>query len=164
MKGLFSLSFALLPLLASSSPILVDTIHNGAAPIESSSNAKTIPGSYIVVFRDHVTHADAAAHQDWVQMLHLATEDSKTELRKRSQVPFVTEMFNGLRHTYNIAGSLLGYSGHFDDEVIEQVRRHPDVSLPDCIIAYCAALISELRSEHVMATFLAVAQVAVIYQ
>ena len=134
MKGLFSLSFALLPLLASSSPILVDTIHNGAAPIESSSNAKTIPGSYIVVFKDHVTHTGAAAHQDWVQMLHLATEDSKTELRKRSQVPFVTEMFEGLRHTYNIAGSLLGYSGHFDEEVIEQVRRHPDVSLPDRII------------------------------
>jgi hypothetical protein len=23
---------------------------------------------------------------------------------------------------------LLGYSGHFDEDVIEQVRRHPDVS------------------------------------
>ena len=136
MKGLFSLSYALFPLLVCSSPILVDTIHNGAAPIESSSNAKTIPGSYIIVFKDHVTHTEAAVHHDWVQMLHLATEDSKTELRKRSQLPFVTETFEGLRHTYNIAGSLLGYSGHFDEEVIEQVRRHPDVSLPDRVIAY----------------------------
>ena len=131
MKGFYALSVAVLPLLASASPIVIDTIHTGAAPIHSSSNAKVIPGSYIVVFKDHVKHADAAAHHDWVQTLHLATEDSKVELRKRSQIPFTTEIYEGLRHTYDIAGSLLGYSGHFDEDVIEQVRRHPDVS-PDC--------------------------------
>lgn len=38
------------------------------------------------------------------------------------------DLFEGLRHTYNIAGGLRGYSGHFDREVIEQVRRHPDVA------------------------------------
>lgn len=42
----------------------------------------------------------------------------------------VDEIFHGLKHTYNIAGSLLGYAGHFDDETIEQIRRHPDVSSP----------------------------------
>jgi cerevisin len=130
MKGFYSLSVALLPLLASSSPIWVDTIHNDAAPIHSSSNAKEIPGSYIVVFKDHVKQVEAAAHHDWVQSLHLATEDSKAELRKRSQLPLMSELFEGLRHTYDIAGSLLGYSGHFDEDVIEQVRRHPDVSFP----------------------------------
>jgi len=126
MKGLFGVS-ALLPLLAAASPILVDTIHNDAAPLLSSSNAKTIPNSYVVVFKKDVTHEAANDHHTWVQSVHLNHENTKTELRKRDQFPFQDTVFEGLRHTYNIAGSLLGYSGHFDDEVIEQVRRQPDV-------------------------------------
>lgn len=130
MKGLFAL--ALLPLLASSSPIAIDTIHNGAAPIYSSSNAEEIPNSYIVVFKKDLAVQAASNHHEWVQMLHLSSEDSKAELRKRSQIPMADDIFEGLRHTYNIAGGLLGYSGHFDDDVIEQVRRHPDVG-PPCL-------------------------------
>ncbi|MCJ1290432.1 serine protease [Xylographa carneopallida] len=126
MKGLFGL--ALLPLLASSSPISIDTIHNGAAPIHSSSNAEEIPNSYMVIFKDDINRQAASAHHEWVQMLHLSTEESKTELRKRSQIPMASDIFEGLRHTYNIAGGLVGYSGHFDEDVIEQVRRHPDVA------------------------------------
>lgn len=126
MKGL--LSVALLPLLASASPILIDSIHNDAAPVLSASNAKVVPNSYIVVFKDHVSPDAAPAHHSWVQGLHTKSEDSKIELRKRSQVPFVDTLFEGLKHTYNIPGGLLGYSGHFDDDVVEQIRRHPDVS------------------------------------
>ena len=106
----------------------VDTIHNEAAPILSSSNSKEIPDSYMVVFKDHVSQANAAVHHEWVQALHLETENTKTELRKRSQLPMSTDIFSGLKHTYNIAGKLLGYAGHFDEDVVEQVRRHPDVS------------------------------------
>ena len=80
------------------------------------------------MFKDHVTHNLAVDHHDWVHNLHTTTQTRKTELKKRSQTPFVDELFHGLKHTYNIAGSLLGYSGHFDEEVIEQIRRHPDVS------------------------------------
>lgn len=54
-------------------------------------------------------------------------ENERTELRKRSQFPFTTDIFAGLKHTYNIGGSFLGYSGHFDESIIEQVRKHPDV-------------------------------------
>ena len=135
MRGLIALS--ILPLLASASPIVLDTIHNEAAPILSSSNSKEVPDSYIVVFKDDVTHSAAANHHSWVQDLHLNVESSKFELRKRSQIPFLDQAFGGLQHTYNIPGSLLGYSGHFDQDVIEQVRRHPDVSRY-CIIAYPA--------------------------
>lgn len=39
---------------------------------------------------------------------------------------FSEEIFQGLKHTYSIPG-LVGYAGHFDEDVIEQVRRHPDV-------------------------------------
>nr|ADN97075.1 pro [Thermoascus aurantiacus var. levisporus] len=125
MKGILGLS--LLPLLTAASPVVVDSIHNGAAPVLSSSNAKEIPDSYIVVFKKHVTPESAAAHQSWVQDIHLEFENQQTELRKRSQFPFWDDAFGGLKHTYNIAGSLLGYSGHFDESVIEQIRRHPDV-------------------------------------
>jgi len=116
--------------VASASPLFtVGTIHNGAAPILTSTTAKHIPNAYIVKFKDHVRSEDAAAHHAWIQDLHLTTESTKYELRKRSEFPLVDEVFEGLRHTYNIAGSFLGYSGHFDDSIIEQLRRHPDVSI-----------------------------------
>jgi cerevisin len=127
------LALSLLPLIASASPVFhTGTIHDNAAPILSSSNAKEIPDSYIVVFKKHVSESSALAHHGWVQDLHLSNEDSiKMELRKRSQAPFVSDFFSGLKHTYNIAGGLMGYSGHFDEKVIEEVRRHPDVSHPN---------------------------------
>ena len=126
MKRLLGLS--VLPILVSASPVLVDSIHNDAAPILSSSNAKELPNSYIIVFKKHVTDNVAAAHHSWVQDLHLEKQNIRTELRKRDQFPFSDMIFEGFKHTYNIAGGFLGYSGHFDDETIEQVRRHPDVS------------------------------------
>jgi len=126
MRGLIGLT--LLPLLASSAPTFsTETIHEGAAPILSSSNAETIPDSYIVVFKKHVTEKSASDHHSWVQNIHGESENVRTELRKRSQFPITNDIFEGLKHTYNIAGDFLGYSGHFDDSVIEKVRRHPDV-------------------------------------
>ncbi|KAG9244030.1 serine protease 2 [Calycina marina] len=128
MRGLIGLS--LLPLLASSAPtnsFSTETIHEGAAPILSSANAQEIADSYIVVFKKHVTETVAADHHLWVQGAHSESENYRTELRKRSSDGITIDIFAGLKHTYNIAGNLLGYSGHFDDSVIEQVRRHPDV-------------------------------------
>lgn len=129
MKSLSAL--LLLPLLTAASPVLnVGTVHNDAAPVLSSVNAKEIPDSYIVVFKKHVKHTDAVAHHSWVQDLHLINQNAKAELRKRSQFPITDVIFEGLRHTYNIAGGFLGYSGHFDEDVVERIRRHPDVGLP----------------------------------
>ncbi|KAI9046879.1 hypothetical protein LZ554_008957 [Drepanopeziza brunnea f. sp. 'monogermtubi'] len=129
MRGL--ISFSLLPLLASSAPtsssFSTETIHEGFAPLISSSNAVEVPDSYIVVFKKHVTEAAASHHCSWVKETHVESESARTELRKRSQFPVTEDIFEGLKHTYNIAGSFLGYSGHFDDSVIEKVRRHPDV-------------------------------------
>lgn len=126
------IGLSLLPLLASSAPTFsTETIHEGVAPLLSSSNAESVPDNYIVVFKKHVTPTSADDHHNWVQNVHLESQNARTELRKRGQFPFTSEVFNGLKHTYNIAGDFLGYSGHFDDSVIEQVRRHPDVSTPD---------------------------------
>jgi cerevisin len=127
MHGLLALS--LLPLLASAAPAFSsETIHQDAAPVLTSVNAETVPDSYIVVFKKHVTKSLAANHHTWVQDIHHSLENERTELRKRSQFPFTTDIFAGLKHTYNIGESFLGYSGHFDESIIEQVRRHPDVS------------------------------------
>lgn len=148
MKSLISLT-TLLPLLAASSPLFsVGTTHNEAAPVISSVNSKEIPDSYIVVFKDHVSHRGAASHHTWIQELHASSESTRAELRKRSQIPFLETTYNGLKHTYNIAGGLLGYSGHFGDDVLEQIRRHPDVSCTGncrCVLSYlptdsCASL------------------------
>jgi cerevisin len=97
------------------------------APLVQSENGKHIDNAYIVKFKDHVKSRDAAAHHSWVMELHESTESRKLELRKRSQFPMLDGAFRGLKHTYNIAGSFLGYSGHFDDAVIDQLRRHPDI-------------------------------------
>ena len=123
MRGTLALS--LLPLLASASPVLVDSIHNDAAPILSSTQHQEIPDSYMVVFKKDVSHSEALEHHAWVQDLHVQFETGKT---MRNALQSVFTAFEGLRHTYNIPGGLLGYSGHFDEEVIENVRRHPQVS------------------------------------
>ena len=117
-----------LPLLACASPVLVETVHNNAAPILSSANAKDIPNSYMVVFKKHVAPGAAKDHHGWVQDMHLTTQTAKRDLRKRDSTLLQDTIFEGLKHTYHFPGSMMGYSGHFDDDVMEQVRRHPDVS------------------------------------
>ncbi|ETN40782.1 subtilisin-like serine protease pepC [Cyphellophora europaea CBS 101466] len=125
MRGFLGL--AALPVLAAGSPLFIDTIHNGAAPIVSSVNSKHVPDSYIVVFKDHVSKDAAAAHQLWVQGVHDDSHTERMELRKRGINSDQESVFSGLKHTYHIPGKLLGYSGHFDEDVIEKVRMHPDV-------------------------------------
>lgn len=128
MKGFLGVTAAL-PLLVAASPFVIDSIHKDAAPILSASNAKEIADSYIVVFKDHVQSKHAADHHSWVQDIHLKTQSYRSDLKKkRSQTNSVDEVFGGLKHTYNIPGGLLGYSGHFHEDVIEKIRRHPDVS------------------------------------
>ena len=111
------------------SPLSIGTVHKDAAPILSTTDAQVIEDSYLIVFKDHVTSKDASNHHTWVQDLHLKTQDTKFELRKRSQFPIMDTLFQGMKHTFDIPGNLLGYSGHFDEDVIEAVRRHPDVSI-----------------------------------
>ena len=129
MKSIIALS--LVACAAAAPAFGVDTIHEGAAPILSSSNAETIPDAYIIKFKKHVSDSHANDHHSWVQEIHSSREQERIELRKRSQIPIVDDVFNGLKHTYKVGENFLGYSGHFDESVIEQIRRHPDVSLSE---------------------------------
>ena len=124
MKGFLAAS--LWPLLTSASPMVVDTIHNGVAPLLSSTQSQEIPDSYMVVFKKHVPQSSASSHHSWVQDLHVQAAKSKRDMSKRSLFPMSD--FEGLKHTFDIPGQLLGYSGHFDEDVVEQIRKHPDVS------------------------------------
>ena len=125
---------ALWPLAVLTSPIIVDTIHNDVAPLVSSTTSQEIPDSYIVVFKSHVSSVSAASHHGWVQDLHTQVAIQKRGLNKRSLFPIST--YEGLKHTFDVAGQLLGYSGHFDEDVIEQIRKHPDVSLSNIILNF----------------------------
>ncbi|KAL9056516.1 MAG: hypothetical protein Q9162_002892 [Coniocarpon cinnabarinum] len=119
---------ALLPAVAASPLVLLGgAASEQPAPIVSAADAQPIKDSYMVVFKDHVSHEGAAAHHSWVQELHYSSESSRAELRKRSQLPLLDSLYEGLKHIYDIPGSFLGYSGHFDEDTIQEIRRHPDV-------------------------------------
>lgn len=125
MRGLVALSLAA---CVSAAPSLrAGTVDGDSAPILSSSNAEVVPNSYIIKFKKHVDEGSASAHQTWIQELHTSRETERADLKKRGQVPLVDDVFRGLKHTYRIGKDFLGYAGHFDEETIEQVRRHPDV-------------------------------------
>ena len=122
----YSLVFALPALAAASPTFSTETIHKDAAPVLSSTSAKEVPNSYMVVFKKHVK--DASKHHDWVQSVHSKNSQERMELRKRStELPISNDVFDGLKHTYEMPG-MKGYSGHFDEETIEEIRKHPDVS------------------------------------
>ena len=126
MRGI--LAVASLAACAAAAPAFsTETIHDGAAPILSASNVDEIPNAYIIKFKDHVTESSAADHHSWIQKIHNEGEEQRLELRKRG---LLDDAFKGLKHTFKIGDSFSGYAGHFDDDVIEQVRRHPDVSSP----------------------------------
>jgi cerevisin len=125
MRGVLALSLAACAAAAPS--FSHESIHGDAAPILSSSNAEVVPNSYIVKFKKHVSASHAQDHHAWVQQVHLGRERERSDLRKRSQFPLVDDVFRGLKHTFHIGEEFMGYSGHFDDSTIEEVRRHPDV-------------------------------------
>lgn len=118
----FSL-LTLLPLLATAAPSFIS---DKLAPLFTKENVAEIPNSYIVVFKKHVTESSADDHHNWLDQIHSQAETQRSELRKRAQIP-INDLFQGLKHKYNIAGKFMGYSGHFDDGVIDEVRKHPDV-------------------------------------
>lgn len=127
------------------SPIFDTTVVNkDSAPLLSSASAADheIPNNYIVVFKKDVGDDAASAHHSWVTDIH---ETSVASLRKRSQIPLMEHASNGdeafpldvdsltgLKHKYNISGGLTGYSGSFDDSVLEEIRKHPAVSSHLC--------------------------------
>ncbi len=131
MRNMKTILLALLVSATSASPIFETTvIDKDSAPLLSSTTAveKEIPHSYMVVFKDHVKDEHADQHHDWVASQHASS------LRKRDQSTFTTEglfhdvwdTLTGVNHKYRL-GNLKGYSGKFSPDVVELIRKHPDV-------------------------------------
>ncbi|UKZ95738.1 Subtilisin-like proteinase Spm1 [Trichoderma asperellum] len=123
MRSVIALSVAA---VAQASSFQVGTIHESSAPVLSNIEANAIPDNYIIKFKDHVDEAGADKHHNWIQSIHDEGEQQRLELRKRSSIFGADEAFDGLKHTFKI-GDFKGYAGHFAEDIIEQVRNHPDV-------------------------------------
>ena len=85
-----SLGLSFLPIIASLVTTLPATLHttttsDNLAPIISSAHSNTIPGAYIIVFKDHVTVSEAASHQEWVEALHLAITTTKDRFQRQTK-------------------------------------------------------------------------------
>ncbi|OAR01585.1 hypothetical protein LLEC1_04224 [Akanthomyces lecanii] len=113
--------------LAQASSFKIGTIHHDSAPILDATHANTIPGAYIIKFKEHVDEPKAKTHHAWVTDIHSDGEQDRLELRKRGLFDSVQDAFGGMRHTFDLGSGFRGYAGHFDDAVIEQIRNHPDV-------------------------------------
>lgn len=114
--------------IAQAASFKTGTIHQDAAPILDATNVEAIPGAYIIKFKDHVDEHKAKSHHAWVEDIHGGGEQERLELRKRSSIPGLDDVFAGLKHTFDVGETFKGYAGHFHEDVIEQIRNHPDVS------------------------------------
>lgn len=75
-----------------------------------------IPDSYIVVLHKD-QHHKADEHLSWLQSAHAADLTAQADHTS----------FTGLRHSYDV-GTLKGYSGHFSQDVLRQIRSRPEVA------------------------------------
>ncbi|KAI4593460.1 serine protease [Pestalotiopsis sp. 9143b] len=127
MRGLITLSLAC---VAAAAPSY--SSYDEGAPVIAAADSEHIPNSYIIKFKKHVSHDAAQEHHSWVQNVHTTSEEYRqTELRKRGLFSSGSDeddvVYNGFKHAYKIGSDFLGYAGHFDDSVLNQIRKHPDV-------------------------------------
>ncbi|KAG0293111.1 serine protease [Dissophora globulifera] len=112
---LFKLSTVAALLMASSAvafPSFSQSEH--LAPIISSVDADIVPDSYFVVFK---TGVRANEHSSWVHDLHK---------RDMSNNGFWDNITSGVKHVYDM-GPFQGIAGRFRPDVLEEIRKNPDV-------------------------------------
>ncbi|KAI1299948.1 serine protease [Mortierella claussenii] len=89
------------------------------APVISSIDAEVVPDSYFIVFKNGVRVND---HEAWVRDLH----HHDVRLNGAWDNEFDDNFASGVRHVYDM-GSFQGLAGRFRPEVVEEIRRNPDV-------------------------------------
>ncbi|KAF9107880.1 serine protease [Mortierella sp. AM989] len=89
------------------------------APVIASFEAETVPDSYFVVFKDGVR---ANEHAAWVRDLHRRD----VALNGVWDNEFDDNITSGVKHVYDM-GSFQGLAGRFRPEVLDEIRRNPDV-------------------------------------
>jgi len=116
---------SLLLQLQASLSILVNAFRDGLA--DGGQNALSVPtfagtqDAFIVVFKESTTRATIVFHLEWLKYIHFKKETLGISLRDRAPIR------GGVKHTFDIGGTFLGYSGQFDGHIIEQVAQTPEV-------------------------------------
>jgi len=101
------------------------SIVNSDPLTESPLQSHQLLDSYIVILKDNLSAPATNGHLSWVRHLNSIRENLRLELRKRGQEP---QVFAGVKHTYTISGNPIGYSGHFDAGLIEEIQKSPEVN------------------------------------
>ncbi|KAF9351574.1 serine protease [Mortierella sp. AD094] len=112
---------ALLVVTSSSAASFQSILHTEVlAPVISAIDADLIPGSYFVVFKTGVHANDKIS---WFRDLH----DRDIAKNGVWSNEFGNNIKSGVMHVYNI-GSFQGLAGRFRPEVLDEIRRNPDVN------------------------------------
>ncbi|EFR04333.1 proteinase R [Nannizzia gypsea CBS 118893] len=92
------------------------SVINGAEILETRAGVQTLADKYIVVMNDGMTDKDFDSHRSWVNRTH-----------RRRLVRRGAKAMTGMKHTYRFPTGMKGYSGHFDEQMINEIAKRADV-------------------------------------
>nr|ADB92602.1 serine protease 1 [Actinomucor elegans] len=107
--------------LANAKPLSYED--NTMAPLYISPEAEVIANSYIVILKDNLKSHEIKEHATWISSL---AQKSNENFRMSDWLnPHAATA--GIEHVYDTP-NLKGYSGKFDDQVLEAIRQSDDVA------------------------------------
>lgn len=119
-------SALLVATLANAKPLSYQDADNTMAPLYISPEAEAIANSYIVVLKDHLGASEIKKHASWINSI--ASVNNKQNRHKINDWLSPHTAAAGIEHVYDTP-NLKGYSGKFDDYVLEAIRQSDDVSI-----------------------------------
>lgn len=113
-------SALLVATIASAKPL---SYQDNLAPLYISPETETIANSYIVVLKDHLSVNDIKEHAGWINSI---SSNHKNQYKTSDWLnPHTTTA--GIEHVYDTP-NLKGYSGKFDDRILQAIRESDDVA------------------------------------
>lgn len=109
--------------LVNAKPLSYQDPNNNIAPLYISPEAEMIANSYIVILKDDLKSHEIKEHATWISSLAQKSNDNF----KMSDWLNPHASMAGIEHVYDTP-NLKGYSGKFDDQVLEAIRQSDDVS------------------------------------
>ena len=90
------------------------------APLVVPTGTEAVKGSYIIVLKDKLTPVQIQNHNEWINSVTASASLKRGE--------FLTNGGKeGIQHSFNLP-SLKGYSGKFDKQVIDAIRKSSEVA------------------------------------
>jgi len=93
------------------------------APLMSSENAQVIPDQYIIVLKSELGKDEIKYHHNCIHSA-IKVEGENQNITKRS---LLDQFVSGIRHVYDF-DSFKGYSGRFSNEILDEIRKRPEVA------------------------------------